>query len=182
MIDPRETVVRTARAMFDRGLVVATQGNVSVREGDLIWITPTALPYPSMRADDVVGIDFDGARHAGGREPSSEWRVHTAVYAARSDVAAIVHTHSVHATAWSHLGEPLAPDSEELREGVATAPHSTAGSDTLAVSAVAALGRGRAVLLCRHGVVGVGDSAEQALDVCSLVERLAEIAWLLRRA
>jgi L-fuculose-phosphate aldolase len=178
--DARGLVVRTAQAMHAAGLVVATQGNVSVRERDRIWITPTAPPYPSMRSDDVVGIDFDGSHDPAGHAPSSEWRVHTAVYAARDDVRAIVHTHSVHATAWSHLTEHLAPDSEELPEGVATAPYARPGSDSVAVSAVAALGRGRAVLLARHGVVGVGRSAEEALDVCFLVEHAAHVAWLLR--
>ena len=192
MPDPREVVVHTAKAMHAAGLVVATQG-------DRIWITPTALPYPSMRADDVVGIDFDGLHDPAGHAPSSEWRVHTAVYAARDDVRAIVHTHSVHATAWSHLTDHLAPDhgratalddrfagrpafcaSEELPEGVATAPYARPGSDAVAVSAVAALGRGRAVLLARHGVVGVGRTAEEALDVCFLVEHAAHVAWLLR--
>jgi ribulose-5-phosphate 4-epimerase/fuculose-1-phosphate aldolase len=177
--EARDVVVRTARAMRAADLVVATQGNVSVRDGERIWITPTALPYPTMRADDVVGIDFDGAHDAAGHAPSSEWRVHTAVYAAREDVGAIVHTHSVHATAWSHLTEHLSAG-EELPEGVATAPYARPGSDAVAVSAVAALGRGRAVLLARHGVLGVGRTAEEALDVCLLVEHAARVAWLLR--
>ena len=60
-----------------------------------------------MTADDLVTLALDGAVVAGEREPSSEWRVHVAVYAARPDAGALVHTHSEHAAAWSELGEPL---------------------------------------------------------------------------
>jgi L-fuculose-phosphate aldolase len=172
--------VAAARAMLAHGLVAATQGNVSARAGDRMWITPAARPYESMAAADVVGLALDGRPREGAR-PSSEWRVHAAIYTARADVGAIVHTHSVHATAWSFLGEELRVGEDELGAPVATAAFAPAGGDALAAAAVAALGSGRAVLLARHGVVGVGGSAAEALDVCAVVERHAQIAWLLRR-
>src|SRR3954454_11279661 len=178
--DPGAAVVRTAQAMLARGLVAATQGNVSARAGDAVWITPSAEPYERMTADDLVPLDLDGLAPTGDAVPSSEWRVHVAIYRARTDVKAIVHTHSVHATAWAHLGEDLALGTEDFPEPVHTAPFAPTGTDALAAAAAEALGPRRAVLLARHGVVGVGGSLEEALDVCTVVERLARMAWLLR--
>ena len=120
----------------------------------------------------------------GTREPSSERRVHLAVYAARPGAGALVHSHSVHATAWSFLGEPLDTGTEELEHAaggaVLTAPFAPTGSDEIAAAAVEALGDRRAVLLGRHGVLAAGDTPAKALDVCVAVERQAQIALLLR--
>ena len=180
MADPAAEVVRTAQAMLARGLVAATQGNVSVRAGDTMWITPSARPYEPMTRGDVVPVSLAAPAPPADPPPSSEWRVHAAIYRARRDVAAIVHTHSVHATAWSHLGEDLALFSEDFPAPVRTAPYAATGSDGLADAAVEALGLRPAVLLARHGVVGVAASPGEALDVCTVAERVAQMAWLLR--
>jgi L-fuculose-phosphate aldolase len=180
----RAEVVAAGREMLRLGLVAGTSGNVSARDGDRVLITPSRLPYEAMREDDVVALSLDGAVVDGAREPSSEWRVHMAVYAAREDARALVHSHSVHATAWSFLGEPLDTGTEELEHAaggpVLTAPFAPSGSDDIATAAVEALGDRAAVLLGRHGVVAVGKSPARALDVCAAVERQAQIALLLR--
>ena len=141
--------------MLRLGLVDGTSGNVSARVGELLRITPSALPYAEMEDADLEGE----------REPSSEWRVHAAVYAARLDAGALVHTHSEYATAWSERGEPLG---EWL-----TAPFAPSGSDEIARTAVAALGDRSAVLLGSHGVLALGDTPAAALAVCVEVERAA---------
>jgi L-fuculose-phosphate aldolase len=181
----RIEIVEVGRALLRSGLVAGTSGNVSAREGEHFVITPTSLPYDEIEPDDLVTLTLGGEVVAGRREPSSERRMHQAIYAARPDVQAIVHSHSVHATAWSFLGEPIDLDTEELLHAaggsVRCAGHGASGSDALAQEAVAALTDRRAVLLARHGVVAVADSLTRALDACALVERQAEIAWLLRR-
>jgi hypothetical protein len=169
----RAEVAAAAREMHRRGLVAGTAGNVSAREGDRVHITPSELPYPDMSEADVVTLGMDGAVLAGAREPSSERRVHLAVYAARPDVGAIAHTHSGYATAWSSLGEPLAT-------AVRTSRPAPAGSERIARAAVAALGDGPAALLARHGVLGVGRTPREALAACDAVERQARVAWLRR--
>ncbi len=180
----RAEVVATAREMLRLGLVTGISGNVSARERELVHITPTQLPYEQMEERDVVTLGLDGTAVGGGREPSSEWRVHLAVYRARADAGALVHSHSVHATAWSILGEPLDTGTEELEHAtggaVLTAPFAPTGSDDIAAAAVEALGERHAVLLGRHGVLALGKSPARALDVCAAVERQAQIAWLLR--
>jgi len=183
--DLRQQIVETGRALQRSGLVAGTSGNVSARDGELVHITPSAVPYEQISPSALVTLSLDGQVVAGTGEPSSERHVHLAIYAARPDVRAIVHSHSVHATAWSFLGEPLALDTEELVAAaggpVGCAPHGKSGSDELATSCVAALGDRRAVLLARHGVVAAAETPARALDVCAVVERQAEIAWLLRR-
>jgi L-fuculose-phosphate aldolase len=160
--------------MLRLGLVEGTSGNVSARQGELVLITPSALPYPDMAAGDLVTMALDGAVVGGHREPSSERRVHLAVYAARPDARSLVHTHSPHATAWSASGAPL--------RDVLAAPPAPAGSDAIAAAAVEALGDRRAVLLGGHGVLALGDSPAAALEVCVAVEREARSALHSRGA
>jgi L-fuculose-phosphate aldolase len=183
--DPRTSIVEAAREMLRLGLVAGTAGNASAREGDSIVITPARLAYDEMTEDDLVVIGADGEPLGDRGEPSSERRVHLAIYAARPDLGAIVHTHSVHATAWSFLDEPLDTGTEELEAmvggAVRTAACAPTGSDEIAAAAVEALGDRRAVLLGRHGVVGAGPTAAGALTTCVVVERQAQLAWLLRR-
>ena len=180
----RAEVVAAGREMLRLGLVAGTSGNVSARDRDRVLITPSGLPYAEMEEDDVVALSLEGAVLDGTREPSSERRVHLAVYAARPDAGALVHSHSVHATAWSFLGEPLDTGTEELEHAaggaVLTAAFAPTGSDELATAAVEALGDRRAVLLGLHGVLAVADTPAAALDVCVAVERQAQIALLLR--
>jgi L-ribulose-5-phosphate 4-epimerase len=183
--DPRTDVVEAAREMLRLGLVTGTSGNVSARDGDSVLITPAASPYEQMTEDDLVSLGPDGEPAEGDGEPSSEWRVHLAIYAARTDAGAIVHTHSIHATAWSFSGDPLDMGTEELEAAaggaVLTAPYAPTGTEEIAAAAAEALGDRRAVLLGRHGVVGVGSTAAEALATCVVVERQAQLALLLRR-
>jgi L-fuculose-phosphate aldolase len=168
----REAVVAAGREMLRLGLVSGTQGNVSARDGESILITPAAMPYEDMSAEDVVAIDSAGAPVDGRGVPSSEWRVHAAIYAARPDIGAIVHTHSERATAWSELGEPLGT--------VRTSRFAPTGTDAIAAAAVDALGDRAALLLGSHGVVAVGATTDEALATCVAVEREADAAWRSR--
>jgi L-fuculose-phosphate aldolase len=179
---PREAVVAAAREMLRLGLVSGTQGNVSVRDGESVLITPAGMPYEDMSAEDVVAIDSDGEPADGRGVPSSEWRVHVAIYAARPDVGAIVHTHSPHATRWSHVGEPLASDELAAAAGgdVLTSRPAPTGTEAIASAAVDALGDRGALLLGSHGVVAVAATVEEALEKCAAVEREAEAAWRAR--
>jgi L-fuculose-phosphate aldolase len=177
-----DQVVAAARAMAADGLVVGTVGNVSARVLGGFLITPTRARYDDITVRDLVLVRDGGATSA--HTASREWPLHAAIYRARPEAGAIVHTHSVHATAWSFLDEPLVPPTEEL-EYYATGPIRTsapakAGSDELGDNAVAALGDSSAVLLGRHGVVAVGATPDDALTIARVVEHQARVAWLLR--
>lgn len=180
-----DEVLAGARAMLREGLVVGMVGNLSRRLGDRVLITPSRVPYERMGHEDLAVVDLEGNTLDGGR-PSTELPLHLAIYRHRPDAGAVVHTHSPHATAWSFLGEPLVPETEENRYygigAVRTSPPAPPGSEELAAGVAETQGAASAVLLGRHGVLACGPSVEAALDVARVVERQAEIAWILRGA
>jgi L-fuculose-phosphate aldolase len=177
-------VLAAGRALAAEGLVVGSTGNASARLGRGLVITPTRVRYPRMTRRDLVHLDLDGRRLRGRRAPSTEIPLHLAIYLRRPDVGAIVHTHSPHATAWSFLDAPLAPETEEVSYfgigTVRTAAPAPRGTPELAVAAARTLAGGAAVLLGGHGVIAVGRTLEDALDVARAVEHQAQVAWLLR--
>ena len=101
----RGELVRYGRLLYERGYVVAADGNLSVREGDRVLITPSQVAYDAVGEDDLAELTLEGEVVHG--KPSSERAVHLAVYRARPEVAAIVHAHPVHACALAVLGSPL---------------------------------------------------------------------------
>lgn len=178
------TIVATARALRERGLVVGSVGNVSARCEPCARITPSRVSYAGLRRSDLVTVDTSGAVVRGARPPSLEVQLHLSIYAARPDVGAVVHTHSPHATAWSFLGRGLPALLEEQAYygigSIAVSRPCPAGSPQLGSAAARALGRSRAALIGSHGVVAVGEDCEAALTAAEVVEQVAQVAWLLR--
>ena len=160
-----------------------TAGNVSARSGGLVAITPTGADYRRLDQASVPVVDLHGRPVAGGLAPSSELPLHLAVYRARPDVGAVVHTHSTFATTFAVLGEELPAVHYVLAHAgrrVRVAPYATYGTGELADACVAALAGDRAVLLANHGVVAVGDGLERALLAAEAVEEVAELCWRAR--
>ncbi len=186
MILPEEkvqAVLDTGREMVSSGLVAGTWGNISVRlSDDALLITPSGIPYTELEADDLVVVKLEGEVVKGRLKPSSETRMHTAIYRQRQDVMGIVHTHSPYASVFAVTHKCLPPVTEEmamlLGGAVQLAPYQPAGSAELAAAAVDALADRSAVFLANHGVVGVGRSLEEALLVCRIVEKGA-LVYLL---
>jgi len=182
-----EGIIETARRMGTLDLVVGSFGNVSCRLGGKIMITPTGLDYFAMEPADIVTLDLEGKRLAGQLEPSSEFRLHLALYRARADARAIVHTHSVHAIALSLVAAELPPITSELKHvlggPVPVAPYAPAGTQELAKQAATTLlleGKSKGLILARHGVVSLGRDLDEALLVCHLIERNAKVYLLAK--
>lgn len=180
----RARVAEIARTSYAMGLCQGTAGNVSARdpESGHILITPSGLPYESMRPEDIVVVDEDGRVIEGDLAPSSETPMHTAVYRSRRWVNGVVHTHSRYATAFACAGQPIRAAHYLVafagRE-VPVAEYATFGTPELAERAVQALPpNGKAVLLKHHGVLTVGSSVEEAFRIASVVEYVAEIYYL----
>ena len=183
----REAVIATARAMNESGINVNKSGNVSVRctrgtrAGFLL--TPTGVPYDRLEVDDIVFIADDG-RVTGRCEPSSEWRFHAAIYAARPELHAVVHTHSVHATALAcqGLGIPAFHYMVAVAGGddIRCSDYATFGTQALADYALAALQDRKACLLAHHGVIACGASLDAALALAVEVENLARTYVVVR--
>src|SRR5579862_9094517 len=161
----REAIVTTCQELSRAGLVVGTAGNVSVRDGDLVAVTPSGVRYATL-TPDLVGVHrLDGSPVEAPLAPTSELPLHLAVYAARPETAAVVHTHSPAATALSALVDevPAVHYYTELFGGpVLVAAYATYGTEELARNVVHAL-RGRAAcLMGNHGAVAVGAALEAA--------------------
>ena len=183
MTDSRAMLLEAARRTEALGLNHAATGNVSLRTAGGMLITPTAVPYDQLDADGLVPVALDGTVEGTGI-PSSEWRLHTAIYRARTDLGAIVHTHSRFATTIACLREDLPAVHYMLAvtgaNRVRCAPYAPFGSAELARAAVAALGQARACLLGNHGLVAGGVDLEEALKVAVEVETVAEYWWRAR--
>jgi L-fuculose-phosphate aldolase len=178
----RREVVRIARKMTADGLVVGTSGNVSTRCGDLVAVTPSGVDYDEMTVDQIPLVQLDGAVVDGEWKPTSELPMHLGVYA-RHDVGAVVHTHSLHATALSLLRDDVPAVHYQLAEfggGVRVADYATFGSDELADNVSEALTGTTACILRHHGTIAVGASLSQAYNRARQLEWLCEL-WLTAR-
>lgn len=174
--DTAAAVVAIARAMDDAGLAPNKSGNVSCRAAGGFLITPSGVPYRDLEPQDIAELDATGDIRAASRRPSSEWRMHTAIYRQRPEVNAIIHTHSPNATALAcaRRGIPAFHYMIALAGGdIRCAPYATFGTDELAGHALAGLEDRRATLLANHGVVAVGASLRAALAVALEVENMA---------
>ncbi|POX46049.1 fuculose phosphate aldolase [Streptomyces sp. Ru71] len=169
-------LVATARRTVAEGLVVGTSGNVSVRVGDLVLVTPSGLAYDRLRPQDLTAVDLDGRQVRGSLVPTSELPMHLAVYRT-TDARAVVHTHAVHATAVSTLVPelPLVHYMAAALGGpVRVAPYATYGTDELAEHMLRALAGRTGCLLQNHGTITYGATLDQAYD------RTAQLEWMCR--
>lgn len=182
----RKQIVAYLRRMIEARLTTGSGGNISVRipGSETFAISPTGIGYGEMRPRDVVVLDFAGEVVAGKRTPSSEWRMHAAVYASRADAGAIVHTHSVFASTFACLREEIPPVHYLIGfagHKVPLAPYATYGSEQLARAAAETLGMEyNAVLLATHGLLAVGRDLPAAFTVAEEIELVARIAWQAR--
>jgi L-ribulose-5-phosphate 4-epimerase len=184
--EEREQVLGAVQRIVASGLVAGASGNVSARirtpGGHLYAVTASRVPYHRFGINDVLVVDAEVDPVVGDGVPSSESLAHMAVYQARPDVNAVIHTHSVYASAFAVAAQPIPCVLDEqiitLGGAVAVAEYGPSASQRLAENAVAALGDRAAVLLKHHGVIGVGADLEEAVAVVELVERVAKIRLL----
>jgi L-fuculose-phosphate aldolase len=177
----REKVLETFVKMAEAGLVVAKEGNVSARipGEEKIAITPSQIPYDMMKADDILVVGFDETIFLGKLKPSTETKMHIAVYKARGDVGGVIHTHSPYASALSCIGGkiPALLDEQTVFLGgdIGTAPYALAGSAEIAANAAQALSERDGTMLSNHGTICCGKDLDDALRNATLVEKLAMI-------
>ena len=173
---PREDIIAVAQALDEAGLVPNKSGNVSCRSAGGFLITPAGVPYSDLVPAGIVELPVHGAPGPTGPSPSSEWRMHAAIYAARPGVAAVVHTHSPRATALACAGRGIPPFHYMIALAggdIRCVPYATFGTAELAAAAVRGLDGRRATLLSNHGVLAVGASLRAAHSVAVEVENLA---------
>jgi L-fuculose-phosphate aldolase len=175
-LDKRNAIIEHCRKMNSSGLNQGTSGNVSIRHGDGMLISPASRPYDTMTPDDIVFVAFNGAVE-GRWNPSSEWRFHHDILIARPEAEAVIHAHPNYCTV-------LAIHSKEIPAihymlavfggpNIRVAPYAIYGSQELSDFAVAALQDRTACLLAHHGMIAIGSSIEQAFWMANELETLA---------
>src|SRR5207253_2058002 len=174
--EKRQSIIDACRSMNALGINQGTSGNISLRHGNGMLITPTSTPYEAMRPEQIVFMNWDGSFDARQR-PSSEWRFHLDILKARPEVNAVVHAHPPYATMLAIMGMEIPPVHYMIAaaggDSIRCAPYATFGTSELSQHAVAALDDRLACLLAHHGMIAVGPSLSKAMWLAVEVETLA---------
>jgi L-ribulose-5-phosphate 4-epimerase len=179
----RKSVTKAAKAIFNKGLVEAGEGNVSVRFGrkEEFFITPSFNQYDSLQKDEIVHMNFEGEALSSGKLPSTEAKMHTAIYKARKKVGAVIHTHSTYATLLSIVrkGIPIIMEEQVIFLGgsIDVSQFGKAHTDEIGNAALEALDLKNAALLANHGVIICGKNVDHCVKFAELVEKLAKMYW-----
>jgi len=173
--------------MIKENLVIISAGNASIRVNDEhVIITPSSVKYATMTIDDIVVVDMEGDVIEADRNASIESPTHLEIYKQRDDANAVVHSHSIYATALAVLHKPLPPILDEvvpkLGGEIRVTEYAMPGTKDLAKNVVEAMDRRSAVLVANHGAVTCGNTIRKALDNAILLERSCRIYMLALRA
>lgn len=174
----KSKILEATKFIVDNDLVKGTWGNISIKDGDLVYITPSGIPYNMLNEDDISVVKKDGT-HISGLKPSSELPTHLEIYKVRNDVNAIIHTHPIFATTISLVANFIPPLVEDavmiLGPKINVAEYALPGTLELALKVIKALGDNHAVILKNHGLITVGEDIEEALTASLICEKTAEI-------
>ena len=181
-----QKVVEMGSEMLAINLTVGTWGNISCRVpgNDYVAITPSGMSYDALAPEDIVILGLSGIIISGTRKPSIELPLHLAIYNAREDVQAIVHTHSPYATAMAVARKEIPGAVEDMVQivggNVRVSEYALPGTELLALNTLKALEGRNAVLLANHGMLGVGRNLDEAFRVCQVVEKSAQVVLFAR--
>lgn len=179
----REDIALFMKRAYDRGLTTATGGNISVREGSVMLITPSGKDKGSLSADDIAEVDMPtGENLTPDRKLSIETGMHRAVYLARPDVMAIVHCHPLYsclfAASEERVNTALVAEDFLLLDEVVKVPYALMGTEELAMAVAAYAPEHDALLLENHGAIAFGRTLLSAFDRLECLEQAAHITYL----
>ena len=176
----REQMLAAALQLDAVGLNRGSTGNLSVRVGDQWLVTPSGIAAQDLSPQSMVHMDFNGEPTGSGK-PSSEWRFHRDILVSRTDVGAIVHTHSRFATAFACLHREIPAFHYMIAiaggDNIRCAPYALFGTQALSDHALEALQDRKACLLGNHGLIALGADLKKAVAVAIEVESLCEQYW-----
>lgn len=174
MNDIRDEIVKYGAKTVQAGLVAGAGGNISAREGGIVWMKPSGLAMDQLSPDDLCGMDLEtGRQQTGSRKPTTEVDMHLAVYRARPDVMAICHTHSPWASGVISSGVELKPMFAEFVVDlgrVGNLPYITPGTLALANAVGGKIKNHDTLFMANHGILAVGATMQQAYFRCVVVE------------
>jgi len=180
----KEELVTLHLELPKHNLVVWTGGNVSARDPEtgLVVIKASGVRYEEMRPEHMVVVDLDGKIIEGNLKPSSDTASHLYIYKHRPDVGGVVHTHSVYATAFAAVNQPipvvLTAIADEFGGPIPCGGFALIGDDAIGKVVVASIGNSPAVLLKNHGVFTIGKNAKAAVKAAVMTEDNAKTVWL----
>jgi L-fuculose-phosphate aldolase len=175
-----QQIIEVGWWLVETDLTDGTSGNISARsrDGATVLITPSARDYRLLTERDLIHVDLESGNAEGRWKPSSEWRLHVAIYRARAEVNAIIHHHGTWASAVAVARKTIPVFLDEAADlgPIPTAPYAPSGSQELAEAISRELTKAtNAVLLANHGAVAVGRDLQEAMRRALEVERLAKI-------
>lgn len=183
--DTKNELLDICLKMIENDLVIGSSGNASVRVDDHVIITPSSVHYTEMQADDMVVIDLKGEVLEGSRNPSVEWQMHLELYNTRSNAGAVVHTHSIYASAMAVLNESLPPIIDEtvpkLGSHIRVSDYSIPGTKQLGTNVGKAIEDRSAALIANHGAVCIAKTLEKALHLSIVLERTCKIYMIAKQ-
>jgi L-fuculose-phosphate aldolase len=175
-------IVRVGRLLYERGLIVAGDGNISARLGpNRVLMTPAGLCKGMLEPRDLVIVDLEGSliRGAPGRRPSTERTLHLLLYQARPDVQAVVHAHPPTAIAATMAGVSMntewLPETILTLGAIPTAPYALTGTAEMYEAIEPFVAEHDALLLSHHGALTMGATLAEALGRMEQVEHSARI-------
>ncbi len=180
--EERELVVAYGKQLVERGLVSGTFGNISIynRKENLMAISPSGMDYYKTNPEDIVVMSTDGKVVDGTAKPSSEYDLHRIFYQKRSDVNAVVHTHSMYATTLACMQVNVPPIHYVIAYAGKEIPcteYVQFGTYELAEDALKVMGENNAVLLGNHGALAVGGTINYAMDTAEQVEFCSQVYY-----
>jgi len=180
--DDQQALVEVCRRLYNRQLLAATDGNVSLRRGDSLLVTPSGVNKGFIRPEQILTLDLEGRVVEGEGAPTTEILMHLTVYRRRPDIAAVVHAHPPWATACTIAGvslEPgVLPEVVLTLGAIPTAPYATTGTPALAAAIRELIREYDAVLLAHHGALTLGRDLEDAVNKMEKVEHAALVVAL----
>jgi L-fuculose-phosphate aldolase len=180
----RQEIVRVCRMLHQKNYLAGTDGNVSVRLGDQVLLTPSGVNKGMMEEDQVITVDLEGRLLAGTGRPTSELRMHLLVYELRPEAGAVVHAHLPYATACTLAGisllEPILPEVVITLKGIPTAAYATPGTEEVPKAIRDFIQEFDAILLSRHGAITVGRDLMDAYNKMEKLEHTARVVLAAR--
>lgn len=174
--EARELVLKSARYLIEKGLVLGSMGNFSVRiDRKTMLITPSGRTYQDLKPEEIVMVDIETRIFDGKLKPSSEYRLHAAIYIDRPEINAVLHTHQPYASTMAAAHRELPPFLDDMVQligpSVRVAAYAQSGSNAMIINTVKALDKRFAALLANHGAICIGRDMEEAILVCEVLEK-----------
>lgn len=177
--EARIAVCDAGKKLLHEGLVARTWGNVSIRlNGTHMVITPSGRPYEELNPDDMVLVNYRHDKYEGKDKPSSEFKLHTAIYRTRKKANAVIHTHQMNASTVAAARREIPPilddQAQLLGPSVRVAPYALPNTKKIVRSTVKALKGRNAALMANHGAVCIGRDIDEVFVCCQVLEKAAK--------